>query len=745
MKKILSFALLSICFFTADIGAQITYWSQTGGPEAGTVNDITIDSSKNVFIWTRGSGVLRSSDSGSSWQLFNKGLPNLNMKFGAASKSGYLFAANQDQYKQLFRFNQNDPNAKWEEIVLLDSAIKIYDILAVPNGSLFVSTQKGIERSDDNGTTWLRKNVGFKDSSSVNSKPDSTALYLSLAPNGDLYVSSYYGAIFRSANNGDSWIRPLTRQPGTRFISAMLVASNENIVVGNFGNKAAHIGGNIYVSRDSGATWDSVYNRPANTDENKNDIDKLIRVPGSSVLYANAHGITLRSIDNGVNWVVMDSDKRGDEPFSMAAEGNNLYQMSEPDGVFLSANNGAENSWVDKSKGMFAQYMWGMSINSKQKLFTITEYGLHRSVDQGDTWDMAPEYGETYYPSLFIDRKDNIFIGTDKGLFKSIDDGENLKKVVIEIDPNGDNIIVQVGQSPWGFHYLSSRLKTIGFAFSTDDGDHWEQKVQGWDPQLTPEAFAFVDDTCIVSTNTAELYRSDNKANTWHKVTSDLPGGARMLLVHPDGSYLALREFQDGGVYRSINGGEHWTRIFPPEGLPVNIKQYYSMMVDRKGQIVVTTDSGVYYSNQNFSQWPGVSVGLETKDLPNHYVSVAAVVQNPLTGVFFAATKGLSVFKSIPNLGVSNHSTASAPIRVNASPNPFSTSTSISFALKNRCKVDAEVYDALGRNVKLISGGLMEEGEGTLTFDGSALPSGSYLVAVHAGEEIFTSWVTLTK
>src|SRR5207237_1349362 len=145
--------------------------------------------------------------------------------------------------------------------------------------------------------------------------------------------------------------------------NCLLAARNGNILIGNIGSDT--IGGKIYISTDTGKTWKPVYQRPANTEEQKNNIDKLIKVPGSTVLYANAHGPTLRSTDYGLTWIVMDSDKRGDELFSMAAFGDNLYQVCEPDGIFLSADAGV--NWQAKNKGLIAEFMWGIAINSKQQ------------------------------------------------------------------------------------------------------------------------------------------------------------------------------------------------------------------------------------------------------------------------------------------------------------------------------------------------------------------------------------------
>ena len=496
MKKLLFAASIILAFFFTNVSAQPVYWHQTSGPEAGTLRDMSIDSSGRIFVWTSGSGVYRSIDNGNKWELFNIGLPILTMGHGAAAKNGYLFVVN-NQQNFLFRLNQNDANPHWEQSIILGGVpnLVINDILADPDGTLYLAaSQHGILRSDDNGATWLEKGQ-LKDSISKN-LDDKNVSFLSIDGNGNIFAGLKYGGIFRSNDKGESWTKLPTRNPDGRNINCLLAAPNGNIIIGNAPNT---IGGKIYVSLDTAKTWQAVYQRPANTQENKNNIDKLIRVPGSNVLYANAHGITLRSVDNGLTWSIQDSEKRGDEAFSMAARGNNVFQICEPDGIFLSNNNGAAESWIPKNTGLFAQNMWGIAINSKQVLFAITEYGLFRSQNNGDSWDHAPEYGEDYSPSIYINKKDIIFIGLNRGLFRSKDNGNNFTQLIFNFDTNlKSNSINQVGENSQGKLFCASKVDSIGFLYSKDDGDHWVRIHNLPDPAAIIASFAFASKDTIL-------------------------------------------------------------------------------------------------------------------------------------------------------------------------------------------------------------------------------------------------------
>jgi photosystem II stability/assembly factor-like uncharacterized protein len=397
--------------------------------------------------------------------------------------------------------------------------------------------------------------------------------------------------------------------------------------------------------------------------------------------------------------------------------------------------------------------MWGIAINSRQDIFGITEFGLHRSTDNGDTWELEPEYGETYSPSLYINKKDFIYIGTDRGLFRSKDNGQTLDQLIFNRDTSlKDNTINQVGENGQGKLFCASNQDTIGFLYSTDDGDDWIRIRNLPDTAAKIKTFAFASRDTMLLASTAigstDFYRSLDQGATWKLFPSSLPG-VTQVLIHQDGSYLALINNANGGIFRSTDGAQQWVQIFPPQDFQQTFMIYFSMTVDHLGSIVVCTDSGVYRSaagNTHFTQWYNASAGLTARDFPSRFINVTKVAENPVTNVFFAASRGLGVFKSIPGLGVfADNQSPSPSIRLNAHPNPFSATTDVSFTVQNRSNVRMDIYDVLGRQVKTVVDGMLDQGEHSIIFDGSSLPTGNYLVALHEADMIRTVWVTLTK
>jgi len=81
-------------------------------------------------------------------------------------------------------------------------------------------------------------------------------------------------------------------------------------------------------------------------------------------------------------------------------------------------------------------------------------------------------------------------------------------------------------------------------------------------------------------------------------------------------------------------------------------------------------------------------------------------------------------------------SVASIPetFALSASPNPFNPRTALGFTLPAPGHVGLRVYDTAGREVATLVNGWREAGVHEVTFDGSGLASGVYLVRMEAGE-----------
>lgn len=78
-------------------------------------------------------------------------------------------------------------------------------------------------------------------------------------------------------------------------------------------------------------------------------------------------------------------------------------------------------------------------------------------------------------------------------------------------------------------------------------------------------------------------------------------------------------------------------------------------------------------------------------------------------------------------------------------PNPFNPSTSISFTLEAAGELRLSVFDLLGKEVAVLADGHWAAGTHTVTFDGSAQPSGVYVYRLECGDHVSTRTMHLVK
>lgn len=78
-------------------------------------------------------------------------------------------------------------------------------------------------------------------------------------------------------------------------------------------------------------------------------------------------------------------------------------------------------------------------------------------------------------------------------------------------------------------------------------------------------------------------------------------------------------------------------------------------------------------------------------------------------------------------------------------PNPFNPTTTITFALPEVSEVQLAVYDVLGRQVRLLTEGMLPEGQHEVIFEARNLSSGMYLVRLITPQGTFTRTMQLVK
>ena len=79
------------------------------------------------------------------------------------------------------------------------------------------------------------------------------------------------------------------------------------------------------------------------------------------------------------------------------------------------------------------------------------------------------------------------------------------------------------------------------------------------------------------------------------------------------------------------------------------------------------------------------------------------------------------------------------------SPNPFTSTLSVSYSLPETMQISLSVYDLSGRLIDELENGIMPEGEYAPTWEPGELPSGCYIVMLRAGDTTLNETCVLAR
>lgn len=175
--------------------------------------------------------------------------------------------------------------------------------------------------------------------------------------------------------------------------------------------------------------------------------------------------------------------------------------------------------------------------------------GMYKSVDEGENWEFIglPKVGQIgkieVHPSnpdlVYVAALGNIFgPNPERGIYKSDDGGKNWRKVLFVSDSTGAVDLVMDPNNP-----------RILFAAM------WRAERKPW--------------TLIDGGKEGGIWKSIDGGETWNKLNGGLPTGlvGRIgLTISPVNSKRVWAQIQtkaeeDGGLYRSDNGGKSWRKI----------------------------------------------------------------------------------------------------------------------------------------------------------------------------------------
>ncbi len=258
--------------------------------------------------------------------------------------------------------------------------------------------------------------------------------------------------------------------------------------------------------------------------------------------------------------------------------------------------------------------------------------------------------------------------------------------------------------------------------YTTDGGASWTEKTGFGSDGLTNVRFGDTDRGWVVG-GSGKIICFDFNSDSWSEQTSSMSNTFHGLFALNADTVWAVG--WNGTIVRTLNTGLNWVTVaetgndytdvwFAENGLDGYFTGYAA------GHFGVTSDGGYNVTHSAY--------GLENL---LDWISFTDVNHGWGCGDF---SRILSFAENTTGIAEPEHSIPQAPGNmIFSSPNPFSVSSTVSFALPAECHVTLDLYDLTGRKIQTLHAGNLPGGEHNFLLSGTDLPPGTYFLRLNAG------------
>jgi photosystem II stability/assembly factor-like uncharacterized protein len=493
------------------------------------------------------------------------------------------------------------------------------------NSQRSVAYGDGVYKSDDGGRSW--KNVGLKNSEHIGRivVHPKNADIVYVAAQGPLWAPGGDRGLYKTTDGGKTWEQVLKISENTGVSDVVLDPRNPDVIVATAYQRRRHFftlidGGPesaIHRSTDGGRSWTKVNTGLPN--EELGRIGVAISPVNPDILYAivesaNRRGGIFRSSDNGVTWERRMDYNQGSPMYygDIFPDPVDVDRVYVPDVIFQVSDDGGRTMRALGQRAMHVDnhIIWVDPRNTRHMLVG-NDGGLYRSFDGGGTWVFFENLPLAQYYDVDVDNatpfynvygglQDNYSLGmpsrtrSDHGILNQdvfvTNGGDGF---VSRVDPQDPNIVYAELQHGVIVRYDKRTGERIGIQPKEEKGGaplRWN-----WD---APFIISPHSNTRLYMASQF-VYRSDDRGNTWRKISPDLTrqidrntlavmgkvwgpdavakntstaiySNISALWESPGREGLLWVGTDDGLIQVSEDGGANWRRTAAPPGVPEN-------------------------------------------------------------------------------------------------------------------------------------------------------------------------------
>lgn len=482
----------------------------------------------------------------------------------------------------------------------------------------------GVWKSTDNGVTWnpLTDNeVSMAMGAIVVDPTNSNIVY---AGTGEATYSgaSYYGrGLLKSTNGGSTWINYTSGLPSSTYFSRLKIRpNNSNQLLAALGNNG------LYRSTNGGQNWTQILS---------GRVDDVVFSPSGDTAFAVGSGIGIRrSTNGGQTFATFGSDLPSGTRTHFDLSQTNpaimyaaVYSSSNVN-IYKSTNYGV--NWTSITPTSNFQNLAGQAwydlycfVNPKNpnKVYVGT-IDIFRSTDGSTFTNITNGYSGGYvhvdqHYLFFHPTNENTFIVcNDGGIWRTTDNGNTFTNL------NQNLTLTQfyrIAASPFNPGRILGGTQDNGTqqTFSTLN---WSAAYGGDGGEVCFNPF---DQNFILGeTQNGGIFRTTNGGASWNQAQSGLNVSESVawvapIIAHPtvSGTFFTART----SVYKTTNNGGSWTAISSPVNGTYPIRE---MAISKTNPNIMyaTSNALIFKSTNGGVNWTNVTTGLPNRTITSVYV-----------------------------------------------------------------------------------------------------------------------------
>jgi photosystem II stability/assembly factor-like uncharacterized protein len=411
----------------------------------------------------------------------------------------------------------------------------------IKGDDIFIGTSTGVYKSTDGGLTWTRKSSGLHFKNEYYDYDyeihkmcefEGNIYAITNPPSTYGYFNTNSSTLVYSTDNGESW------QNSELFSYDIFVADMpQDFAVINNKLLISTLDGLFEVDKDLTKKTQLINDTLSSgtVQDFYVDNEKIIATKFNDFIYQT-------NVKNNGKWERLAKK----QAFPIANVDNfcknneNIYALvgynGYVSGSFAISNDTGNTFWFvnEKDTTMLNLQYYSIYAHTNDSVYVTTSKGIFLSNDEGKTWHRITGDGFMYKVMKMIKIDENIFAGTlDYGLIKSVDGGKSWEKK--KLPTKYDEITIKDILYHDNKIYLATKqyydpekkilVNGEGIFMSSDLGESWEKKNNGYPDSLETASLASYGDYIFAATNWyGSVYYSTNGGEKWHSINKGLSG-----------------------------------------------------------------------------------------------------------------------------------------------------------------------------------------------------------------------------